>query len=44
MKMTFGNYPAPLKILSVIESGITIGPDLGYLEESEVASLFLVIY
>ncbi|KAL3997831.1 Enoyl-CoA hydratase/isomerase family protein [Acanthocheilonema viteae] len=35
MKMTFGNYPAPLKILDVIESGITKGPDLGYLEESE---------
>lgn len=34
--MTFGNYPAPLKILDVIESGITKGPDLGYLEESEV--------
>uniref|UniRef100_A0A0R3S3Q5 Trifunctional enzyme subunit alpha, mitochondrial n=1 Tax=Elaeophora elaphi TaxID=1147741 RepID=A0A0R3S3Q5_9BILA len=35
MKMTVGNYPAPLKILDVIESGITKGPDLGYLEESE---------
>ncbi|KAM3722131.1 Trifunctional enzyme subunit alpha [Dirofilaria immitis] len=35
MKMTFGNYPAPLKILDVIETGITKGPDLGYLEESE---------
>ncbi|EFO18646.2 fatty acid oxidation complex [Loa loa] len=35
MKMTFGNYPAPLKILSVVESGITKGSDLGYLEESE---------
>uniref|UniRef100_A0A915PQF1 Trifunctional enzyme subunit alpha, mitochondrial n=1 Tax=Setaria digitata TaxID=48799 RepID=A0A915PQF1_9BILA len=35
MKMTFGNYPAPLKILDVVETGITKGPDLGYLEESE---------
>ncbi|VDN94923.1 unnamed protein product [Brugia pahangi] len=34
-KMTFGNYPAPLKILDVIESGVTRGPDLGYMEESE---------
>uniref|UniRef100_A0AAF5RX70 Trifunctional enzyme subunit alpha, mitochondrial n=1 Tax=Wuchereria bancrofti TaxID=6293 RepID=A0AAF5RX70_WUCBA len=34
-KMTFGNYPAPLKILDVVESGITRGPDLGYMEESE---------
>ncbi|CAG9537291.1 unnamed protein product [Cercopithifilaria johnstoni] len=35
MKMTSGNYPAPLKILDVVESGITKGPDLGYMEESE---------
>ncbi|VDM93411.1 unnamed protein product [Onchocerca ochengi] len=35
MKMTSGNYPAPIKILDVVETGITKGPDLGYLEESE---------
>lgn len=39
MKMTFGHYPAPLKILDVIETGITKGPELGYMEESEVALL-----
>ncbi|VDP20333.1 unnamed protein product, partial [Onchocerca flexuosa] len=32
---TSGNYPAPLKILDVVETGITKGPDLGFLEESE---------
>ncbi|VDN17593.1 unnamed protein product [Gongylonema pulchrum] len=37
MKMTSGNYPAPLRILDVVETGLTRGPDQGYLEESLLA-------
>ncbi|VDN04862.1 unnamed protein product [Thelazia callipaeda] len=35
MKLTSGNYPAPLKILDVVETGVVKGPTEGYLEESE---------
>lgn len=44
MKLTAGKYPAPLKILSVVETGITKGLDQGYLEESEVNTNSLTDY
>lgn len=42
MKITAGKYPAPLKIIDVVETGITKGPDQGFLEESEVCCVRLV--
>ena len=35
MKLTAGNYPAPLKILEVIRTGVVNGPSAGYAAESK---------
>ncbi|KAI6182233.1 Mitochondrial trifunctional protein alpha subunit [Aphelenchoides bicaudatus] len=34
MKQTFGNYPAPLKILDVVRNGLVNGKQVGYEEEA----------
>lgn len=37
MKMTFGNYPAPLKILDVVRTGLTeTNSEVGYENEARV--------
>ena len=36
MKMTRGLYPAPLKILQVVRTGIESGPEKGYEAEARV--------
>lgn len=36
MKQTGGNYPAPLKILDVIRTGLVDGKNKGYEEEAKV--------
>ena len=35
MKQTAGNYPAPLKILDVIRTGLVNGPTQGYAAEAK---------
>lgn len=40
MKQTAGNYPAPLKILEVIRSGLVDGKKQGYEEEAKVKIFF----
>jgi enoyl-CoA hydratase/long-chain 3-hydroxyacyl-CoA dehydrogenase len=35
MKATYGLYPAPLKILEVVRTGLDKGADAGYKAESE---------
>lgn len=40
MKQTAGNYPAPLKILEVIRSGLVDGKKRGYEEEAKVKNFF----
>lgn len=39
MKQTAGNYPAPLKIIDVIRTGLTEGADKGYEAEAKVRLL-----
>lgn len=39
MKQTMGNYPAPLKILDVIRTGLVTGKQAGYEEEAKVCCL-----
>uniref|UniRef100_A0A914VLG1 Trifunctional enzyme subunit alpha, mitochondrial n=1 Tax=Plectus sambesii TaxID=2011161 RepID=A0A914VLG1_9BILA len=36
MKLTGGNYPAPLRILDVIHAGVSHGPKVGYSLESKL--------
>jgi len=37
MKLTFGNYPAPLKILDVVRTGLTeTNPEVGYENEARI--------
>lgn len=38
MKQTAGNYPAPLKILDVVRTGLTEGKDKGYEAEAKVCA------
>lgn len=39
MKQTLGNYPAPLKILEVVRTGLVNGKQAGYEEEARVSFL-----
>jgi len=41
MKMTHGNYPAPLKILEVIRTGLVDGDHEGYEMETRVTHIML---
>lgn len=38
LKLTRGNYPAPLKILECIKTGVERGPDEGYKTEAKVSN------
>lgn len=42
LKQTSGNYPAPLKILDVVRTGLVDGQPAGY--ESEAKVIFLFFY
>lgn len=44
MNRTAGNYPAPLKILDVVRTGLIDGQPAGYESEAKVGMFFIIFY
>lgn len=44
MKQTAGNYPAPLKILDVVRTGLVDGKQEGYEKEAKVKNFLKLIF